>query len=466
MTLTGKTKIVGSDSDMYSILATGNVNLGSANIGNTSVSEMGITLVGKSVTDTGSIDVGSKVNVTATAGAVTLGDVSAFNNITVAATGGNLTAGTVVTHNGGDNVTLTDTTGNLTAGQIEAGGALTVTDTTGNVNLGDIAAYGGALTVTDTTGNMTVGIVSGDGVNLNDGAHVLSFDHSAGSGNATVYAHGALSLKAATIQTAASVHALDLRASSAGAITVKGTMSLTGKDLVIDDAEGGTISLNEAVKARNVTLTGTQLAFIGTTPTFSISASNGNLTLDAAIGTNVPTTGGVKYNVNLKDQGYGIFIEKSIFTGDTAGGLAANLTATEIGHSGTSRQLNGVLVDNAAGVIVSAAGNITLKGWNVGVGHVINGGPEASGSIQVKAGKNVTFSASGTGSRGGAVGVQAQDVQVTTATSKNTSILVQAGGNIKFAGKQVDIRAGSAERLTRQQRFRLRQRQRQPQGRR
>ena len=401
----------------------GSINL-AAKVGNTSNSTTGnLILLGKSVTDSKLIRTTGDVNITASAGAIGLsGSEFIAHNITMTATGGAME------------------TGNLTAG-----GALAATATGGNMILGNVAAYGGNLTLTDTAGNMSVGIVSaGANATLNDTGHILNLHPNGGSPE--VRATGNMAITATTIEEG---EGSELFLQAGGNLNLKGQLTFLGasnlQSLRLEAGEAGTITLNKSVATNNgaVTIQAGKLAFTGG-KSFSISAHDGDLSMDAAIGSSHAFA---NYNVNLKDQGYGIFIKKSIFTGATAGGLGANITATQNGLAGSSNALHGVLVGNSSGAAVTllAGGSVTLKGENVGLAHARHNSSSASsyGAVKVFAGKAVLFSASGSGTHNGNVGIVAGNAETTNA-KRDTSILVKAGTTLTLTGRHVNIQAGIA----------------------
>jgi filamentous hemagglutinin family protein len=369
-----------------------------------------VTLVGQTVNDHGNITAGGNINVTASAGYANVGNVtqSGSGNVTISATGG-------------------------------------------DIHAGSIFAYGGNVVVTGTGGDVTINnltAVNGN-ASINDAGHTLTFQS-----DGYARAGGNLLLNAKTIgQTGSS-----LSLAAGGDLTVKGTITLaanhagssttapqTPHDLTLK--AGGTISLDHSVSVPGaITVTGAHLAYTGKVHTFTMSAGYGQLLLDASIGSAAHVA---NYNVNLKDAGYGIFLQRSIHLG-TASGAAANLTATETGRhaSASSHEPVGVLVGdpNGTAVILSAAGNVTLSGWNVGIGSVLSSNHGSGfGPVTIAAGKNVSMTGNGELSHSGGNVSLAAGVASYGGTDHNNSILVTAGGNISMTAPKVSLRGGVAD---------------------
>ena len=379
-------------------------------------------VAGQSLDDNGNIGKGSaavgKVNLIASHGYATVGQIHANGAITVTAKGGNLNVNSAQAASGG--VVLQDSGGVINARSVDAtNGNVALVDKTGNVILGDATAQHGNVTVN------TIG-------------HTLSF-----SGEAGLFAsHGNILVLAANVTHTNAPHE-ELQFVAGGTITVDGQISLPGTGDQLSFDAGGNISVDHSILAPHggVQITGPHLAYTGTGKTFSISAGYGNLTLDASIGSAAKPVG---YNVNLTDGGYGLFIEKSIYAGHTAGGLAANITATETGlHAGPGS--TGVLVDTAtssgaAPLVLNAAGTVSLTGYDVGVGGAVN---SHGGAIGINAGVNVILHATGTASGAGQVGIEANRASASSSTVKH-SIAITAGNTINISGRDISIQAGQA----------------------
>ncbi|HEY1774508.1 MAG TPA: hypothetical protein VGH91_15095 [Gammaproteobacteria bacterium] len=365
-----------------------------------------VSLVGQTVDDSGNINATGNVNVHASAGYANVGNInnSESGNINVSATGGDLHAGSINAY----------------------GGNVTITDTSGDVALKSINA---------THGNVSV----------SDAGHTLAFTN--GSGGA--HAGGNLTLSAKTI-TENSGNSLTLAAGNN--LTVKGDISLESfftissqviaHNLNLIAGNTGTIKLSHGVAVPGaINVSGGHLAYTGK-GSFSMSARNGALTLDASIGSVTKTA---NYNVNLLDKGYGIFLQRSIQLG-----ASNNLTATETGRgaAATSHEVSGVLVGDPSGkaVTLSAGGNIALSGWNVGVGSVLSNHSSNYGPVTIAAGGNVGMTATGklgSSNSGGNVSVVAGRAS-DAGSDHNNSILITAGGNISMTGPRVGIQGGLA----------------------
>lgn len=305
---------------------------------------------------------------------------------------------------------------------------------TGNINVTASAGYASVVDV-NAGGNASVNAVG----------HTLTFQS-----NGYAKAGGNLTLNAKTISQIG--NAFDLTAG--GDLTVKGAISLAADSIsspfphqVAHDLNltaGGTIKLDHSVSVPGgITVTADHLAYTGKVHTFTMSAGYGNLLLDASIGSAVHAA---NYNVNLKDHGYGVFLQRSIHLG-TASGAAANLSAIETGSHGLPTP-QGVLVGDPHGAAVNlaATGNITLSGWNVGVGSVLSSHHTSDyGPVTIAAGKNISMTGNGShGGHGGDVTVAGGKASH-SGSDHNDSILITAGGNISMTAQRVSIRGGVAD---------------------
>jgi filamentous hemagglutinin family protein len=308
-------------------------------------------------------------------------------------------------------------------GDIHAG-AISIkatTKTAGNdLKVGHLQAIGGSIVLKDTGGDIAE---DGDGIIGAATSISLTANHILDSGS------GSLALGASTDITLNGI---------LGATTAEGL----GAVLALSAPH---IKVNHSIKARNVFIQGSDLAYTGTGKTFAITASNSALILETAIGTALAP---VKYNVKLTTDGRELLIGRSIYTGNTTGKakLAANITATEIDTAaGTSTR--GVIVGDNAGqpVTLSAKGSITLTGEAVGIGSVF-GGSSSFGAITLKAGKNVSMTATGHGVAplSGGVLIEAPH-SLNDLISLDRPVLIQAAGNIVLDAKSgVVVRGGSA----------------------
>jgi filamentous hemagglutinin family protein len=386
----------GSGSDGIAIKAKFGANVN----GNIVNGSHNVTLVGQTVDDNGNITTTGNVNITASAGYASVGNINdnGMGNINIAATGS-------------------------------------------DVRVGNINAYGGNVTITDTSGDVFVhGIDAANGnASINDAGHTVTFQsngYASAGGNLAVTAHTIVSSD--NLRLAAGTGSTDN-------LTIKSIISLSGIDANLDLQAGGTIKLSNNVTATGgITIDAGHLAYTGKAGELTISAggnagNGGDLTLDASIGSAAKPG---NYSVNLIDKGYGIFLERSIHLG-----ASDNLTATETGRHGlaTSHEAIGVLVGDSEGVPVtlSAGGSIALKGWNVGVGSVLNSNHSSNyGPVTIAAGKNVSMTGNGNlGSNGGNVSVVAGNASLSGSVHDN-SILITAGGNISMSAPRVSIRGG------------------------
>ena len=134
---------------------------------------------------------------------------------------------------------------------------------------------------------------------------------------------------------------------------------------VILDA-GNTITLDHGIFLTDsdlhihaISITGKHLAYTGA-GAFEISAGYGVLDFDASIGS---AAAPVKYAVKLFDQGYGIYIDRSIYT-------AGSIDVQELNFSNVAGSRSGAFISASTGkpVALSAKGPISIEGMRVGIG--------------------------------------------------------------------------------------------------
>ena len=388
-------------------------------------------VAGTNIVDTQDIFANGAVTAIASAGYASMRNVSGSQGVSLSAAG-NMSFEDIHAAYGG--ISITDTA----AGKISGYGSI-------NANHGDI-------TISAANGDVLVGHVianSGSIAISAKGGHNLQLIGSSGYG--LVDGNGGVAITAKEIDLI-SGGSLDISAGE-GDITVKGFFGHSGlhvfnHTLFLDAA--GAINLNHSLKAQgSVTLTGNSLAYTGTGKTFSISAYGGNLTLDASIG----SAGNLQaYNGSLKDTNDGLFVDRSIYVGSTASGGKANITALQTGNAFAACTLScshnppvGVLVGSAeAAITLSAKGNISLTGHDVGVGAVLgNSSTAQTGPITIKAGGSASFAAVGSSHGGGHVSMRAGRTDVTNGSS-DRSILVRAGKSININGAAIEFHGGMA----------------------
>jgi len=426
ITLTGLTSHKFTDS--------GQINL---HTGNFALTAKSMDLAG------GSVHASSgNVSLTATGGDLIAGGITAAA-VTLTATGHTIRDASQITASSG-NVTLSATNINLHSGG--AAGTKVLLTATGNLDAGRISAAS-SINLTHTTGDIKLAsAVSGKSVTINAGAHAIIFD----AASASVSSAGVLASNNVTLtanhygNSAGGLVTLD-----AGlALTVKGAIG-TGTaaafrgDLAL--VAGGAIKLdhNVFVASGGLFVEGKSLAYTGKAKTFTMSDAEGVFALDASIGTKLAP---VKYNVVLKENDEELLVQRSIFTGTTAAGLAANITLDEFNGGHFAGAYIGGNSGNA--VTLSTKGTLSVTGRNAGAGAFPGSASGSFGSALGTVGavtlnaKNISFAASGGGSSGH-VFLVAGSASVGHG-SDNVSLKLTATGNITLHGDQVIIRGGDA----------------------
>ncbi len=340
----------------------------------------------------------------------------------------------------GSNVTLMGATVQQ-SGDIFTNAKFTAVASAGYADVQQVSADQAVITATGTGADIRFQKILASTLTLTDkkGAVV-------GVGAAEASGNSGLTLTAKNIEHSGS-GGLTLEAGEGDLVIsgIFGANSAAGLGAALD-LHADSISVHNRIKASQVTITANvpnaALIYTGAGKTFSITGTDGDVTLDATIGS---AAAPIKYNVAINDQDGLVEIHRSIYAGNTAGKVAANISLTETGLDGSN--VAGVLVGDPLGgdVTLSAKGSITVTGANVGLGHVVSSSLGNFGKITVKAGKNVSMTAQGTGSHSGQLGIDPQSGVASPATGAvDKSILVQAGGNLTLIGHDVDVRAGDA----------------------
>ncbi len=289
------------------------------------------------------------------------------------------------------------------------------------------------------------------------------------SASKIISTNGNVKLTAKTYAT----NAGSLDVSAAGNITIKGAIGGSASTGVrfhgnVKLDAGNNISLDHGIflnasntSKHTIYIIGKHLAYTGA-GAFGLSGGFGDLLLDASIGS---AAAPVKYAVHLTDAGYGLYVDRSIYTG---GSLEieelnfSNLTGSQSGAhieasngkpvtlsaKGAITLVGGerVTIGGSAAIVVTAGSDLKITSKEVEIGGyeaVVSSG-SANHSVTLHAGHDVTISASDVYLvPGEAAAVVAGGVTKATA---NTNIIVSAGDDIKLTatGGVVEVGYGEA----------------------
>ncbi len=186
-----------------------------------------------------------------------------------------------------------------------AAGKPSVKATGGDIDLtaGKVLASAGSLNL-DATGDIVIhGLVSNGGnVGMTAGSSISVGTIKSGK-NVSLTAKGYLT------------NTGNLDISAASNITSRGEIGTGWYERINGSVHlkaAGTISLDHGVfvGSDNIDITGGHLAYTGK-GAFTLSAGYGTIALDASIGS---AAAPVKYAVDIQEKGYGIFLQRSIYT--------------------------------------------------------------------------------------------------------------------------------------------------------
>jgi filamentous hemagglutinin family protein len=311
--------------------------------------------------------------------------------------------------------------------------------TGGNIDItaGIVSSYGGSSLNVVAKGDISFhGVVNNAGnVNMTaSGEGILASKIISGKN---------IALKAAQFVTSDS--SFDI--SAAGNLSIKGAIGLSSYALVGDITltAGKTITLDHGIfnkspsplERKNINITGKSLVYTGAGK-FSISAQYGSINLDASIGS---AGNHAAYSVKLLDHGYGITLERSIYTN---GGIVAMQSGS---HFGSSPGF-GVKVGNNDGkaITLSAQGAVTI------VGNAVRIGDAGRISISADDGKSsthndvLTLTATHAGSSWGVfVGGDSVAANIgSNSASIDHSVTLHAGQDVDIGASHVTLEGGAA----------------------